>query len=623
MPQGATPLNIYQYNQDAGATGGQAAAGGLTGLAGAIIGNPQQLAQARYLGAGTAQETAQAAAQQLDNQSVQQFQGLAADPTNYTPQGIAKMMALAAGSPTLSARAAELVNASMAAQAAPGTGTGAPGSPTVQQASNFGALSGVTSYGNTPTGFTADLGNRVQVANIGAGAEVASANIGAKAAEADTAATIQGENQRTLAQVVVNGKPIDMPAVQAGATGAQYYDPAVANTNAAANAASVPVVGPGGAPRLMTTQQAIATGATPEPASSDAAAAGVFEGNVNPPSAAASVSGVPAGGLGAVMTGAIQPPSQTTGIAPVQQAALAPPPAGAQAAPQTPTGAAPVEPQAAGGPAPAPAPAPTPDQGLPPDERQQLINAVMSKFTGQAVPGSTDAAQAQQVDNLITQRLQAQSPGMMGRYAPSQDLMNPIRMQVAYLYAHDPNVRGNMQQAITQAIMNVTGAKGQNVNRDYHMFAPGTPPQLMLNDPSQIVWPQGMQVPQQYQSQGQAPGSASPMVGQGQPSGLASTIVPQANPVAPQQGQSAAAPTSLASTIAPSALAAPASASAPAPQQSGLSPQAQLMAEAQQRINAWNASGQPPAVIQQNIAAIVQRLRQLGALPSLPPGTPH
>jgi hypothetical protein len=145
----------------------------------------------------------------------------------------------------------------------------------------------------------------------------------------------------------------------------------------------------------------------------------------------------------------------------------------------------------------------------------------------------------------------------------------------------------------------------------------------MLNDPSQIVWPQGMQVPQQYQSQGQTPGNASPMIGQGAPSGLASTIVPQANPVAPQQGQAAAAPTSLASTIAPSAQAAPASASAPAPRQSGFSPQAQLMAEAQQRINAWQASGQPPAVIQQNVAAIVQRLRQLGALPSLPPGTPH
>ena len=193
---GAQPLSIYQYNQDAGATGGGAAAAGLTGLAGAIIGNPQALAQARYLGAGTAQETAQAAAQQMDNQSVQQFQGLAADPSNYNPQGIAKMLALAAASPTLSARASELINTAMAAQAAPGTGTGAPGSPTLAQASNFGALSGVTSYGNTPTGYASGLANAIQQANISAGATIGAADIGAKAAEADTAATIQGDNAR-------------------------------------------------------------------------------------------------------------------------------------------------------------------------------------------------------------------------------------------------------------------------------------------------------------------------------------------------------------------------------------------------------------------------------------------
>lgn len=566
MPSGPVPLSLGQYQQDAGQTGAVGAANAAQGLAGAIIGNPQAIAQARYLGAGTAEETAKAAAQQSDNQAVTQFQALASDPSNYTPQGISKMLATAAASPTLSARASQLIGSALAAQAAPGNGTGQPGAPTISQASNYEALSGNVPMGATPTGFQDDLSNRTGIAQIGAGATVAAADIGARAAMADTAATIQGENQRTLATVLVNGVPTSVRAVDA--PGQRYYDPGVANTQAAAAAQPTQYVGPGGIAGLAPAGVVESQGLTPEPASTDQAKAAVFAGAVTPPAAQR------APGLAGVLTGA-------PAVMPVQQASLAPPATAAQApAPGAPPGQQPG--------------APIEQPTVTPDQRQGIVNSTVAQMSGQPIPQTLNPQQTKQMDDQIADRLQQGKPVTFGSNDPSQSLMNPIRLQAAWLLNHDPNVRGNVQQAITQAIINVTGQNGQNYSQNLHVLPatlggqPGKS-QLILNDPSKIVWPDGMPVPPEYQ----------------QPSGLAGAIAPgrQTTPSAPSRGPLPGAP----------------QAQAQAQPQQGLSAPAQIMAEAQARINAWEASGQPPNVIQAQVGAIRQRLQQLGVLSAAQP----
>lgn len=568
MPSGPVPLSLGQYQQDAGQTGALAAAQGATGLAGAIIGNPQAIAQARYLGAGTAEETARAAAQQADNQAVGQFQALASDPTNYTPSGISKMLALASASPTLSARASQLIGSALAAQAAPGNGTGAPGAPSLSQASNYEALAGITPMGSTPTGYSSGLANAIQQSQISAGATVAAADIGARAAEADTAATIQGENQRTLATVLVNGVPTSVRAVDA--PGQRYYDPGVANTQAAAAAQPTQYVGPGGIVGLAPAGVVESQGLTPEPASTDQAKASVFAGAVTPPSAQR------APGLAGVLTGA-------PAVAPVQQASLTPP--GAAAA-QTSPGAA--QPGAQPG-------EPVAQPTITPEQRQGIVNNVVAQMSGQPIPQTLNPQQTKQMDDQIEDRLRQGKPVTFGSNDPSQSLMNPIRLQAAWLLNHDPNVRGNVQQAITQAIINVTGQNGQNYSQNLHVLPatlggqPGNS-QLILNDPSKIVWPDGMPVPQEYQPQ---------------QSGLAAAIAPGR--------QTAPSPRS------PGPLPGAPQAAPQAQPQQALSAPAQVMAEAQARINAWEASGQPPNVIQAQVGAIRQRLQQLGVLPAAQP----
>jgi hypothetical protein len=431
--------------------------------------------------------------------------------------------------------------------------------------------------GSTPTGYNQGLQTDIEQSNISAGATLGAANISAKAAEADTAATIQGENARALVPVKTPTGVTYMPATQAGQTGADYYDPSVANTVAQAGAAPQAYVTPQGV-RLGTAGYVEQNGLTPAPSTSDQASADILAQatNTNPNAAP------PGGGMGA--------PS-------VVNAFTSPTNAGAS----SPGAAAP-------GPVAAPSPTPTtsapPAAVLPPDERQQLINAVVSKFTGQPMPGSTDATQAADVDNLITARLQAAKPGTFGvkAYVPAPALMNPIRLQAAWLYAHDPNVRGNMQQAVTQAIINVTGANSQNISRDVHMpnwmgGQPG-PSSLDLNDPSQIVWPQGMQVPPQYAPQGQGQPQGQPgapyLPAQAQPQGMANVIAPQAQPVPLQPPAQPGA--------------------APQAQAQGMPPQ-QIMAQAQAAINQIQASSDPPQVQAQKIQMIRQRLIQMGALP--------
>jgi hypothetical protein len=583
MPSGPIPLSAGQYSQDAGGYSGLAAAQSATGLAGAIIGNPQQLAQARYLGAGTAQETAQAAAQQADNQAVASFQQQLSNPGNLTPGGISRMLATAAASPTLSARALQLIQGSYAAGAVGGAGGPAAGAPSVAQASNLGALTGITNYAQTPTGYQAGLNTDIQQSQISAGATLGAADISAKAAEADTAATIQGDNARTLVPVAgatPGAPPTYQTAVQAGANGAQYYDPAIA----AQNNTPTNVLTPGGL-RTVTTGAAEQGGLTPAQTTPAGVQATILQGATTP-----TLNQAPAaGGMGAVMSGAVQAPGSPT----------AQPPA---------TGA--------------------PNSSLNPNENAAVTNNLLAQMTGQPAQGPVDPQAAAQMDQLISSRLEAGKPVALGAdtrgsSVPSQSLMNPIRLQAAWLLTHDPNVRGNVQQAVTQAIANVTGATGGNYSQNLHVMPailggqPG-PSQLVINDPTKIQWPQGMPVPPQYatqpQSQGMpqafAPpgGAAAPAPAGAQPTGMPAAFAGAQQGTPPQ--------------AAPPAPAAPAQAAAPQGQQGQPTAQ-QIMGQAQDAINQITSSNDPPQVQQQKIQAIRQRLIQMGVLPNLPPGTPH
>ena len=110
MAQGPTPLSVGQFQADGAQAGAPAAAGGVSSLASAFIGQPQALAQARYLGAETGRAQAQTGAlTSLQNAKAQVSALLTPDPANPTASGIndpskvQQAAALVAGNPDLAA----------------------------------------------------------------------------------------------------------------------------------------------------------------------------------------------------------------------------------------------------------------------------------------------------------------------------------------------------------------------------------------------------------------------------------------------------------------------------------------------------------------------------------------
>lgn len=587
---GPTPLSVGQYQNYSGQTGVAAAGDSLSGLAGAIAGNPQARAQAGLLGAQTANQNAQTAANTQQQADLAQATALLQDPNALNdPNKAQQVGALLIKYPTQAAALGPILAASYQGNAAAG------GNISQGTADRFSAGTGVAAMGNTATGQGLDLANRTQVAGIGAGATLGAARIGANASMANEAASQAGMDRRTLTQTVdaSTGQPVAITAAQAGATHAPYYDPNVANTIAGQDSKYVPVQGPGGATQLMTNADAAASGTSPRPDSTAQVQAGIVQDALNPPppAAPAPVAQTPSS-VAQVISG-VQGPSVSPN-APVTQ------------------GAPPTAPTVQG---PADAAAPV----VSPDQRAQIVNAQVATLTGRPPPGASSVAESAALDQQITNRIQAQKPGTYWHpgNVPSQALLDPIRLQATWLHDNDPQVRGDWNSAITKAIANVAGADGSGLTQDVHDREtvggrPG-PSQVVLAPNAQIAWPKGMPVPPQYAPQAPQSGLAAAMV----PAGA------RPGPAAPAPPQAPAGGLAGVMTPPPQAPQAP-QAPAPAPQQAPVAPQAAAQpTPAAGNANVASVMAQAQAAIQAgaNPAAVAARLRSMGlALPNQPGG---
>ena len=551
---GPSPLSVGQFQADASQAGGAQAVGGLSALAGALSGQAQPLAQARYLGAETARAGAQT--QQINQQAsdLATAQRLLSAPDALTnPANAQQVGALLVKYPEQGKNLAQMIATMRAGVTAAGGQVPGGQAATDQMA----ASTGVAAMGNTPTGQALDNANRTGVANIGAnasirsagigaGATVASANISAAASRANNAATIAGENQRTGVQVLGDdGLPHFMPAVQANATGAKFYDSPLANTVAGAANKGVPVATPDGGTTMATQDQVIKQH----------------------------------------LTLAASSPAEV-------QARIA----------QTASQPAPVAPNPATAPA---SPSPNP---ITPQQNASVLAANVAQASGQPAPSASAAADAAATDAQIVSRLQKLHPVNSitgGSNIPTQGVLDPIRLQMAWLRDNGPQ-RGDANAAMTQAIANVTGQAGANLDGSRNFMPGSEKSQLILKPGANIIWPPGMPIPPQYQAAAQpaaAPASAppppSPLAGtmtqasaSAVPGGTNTPSMPGPTPVPSQP------PSSLAAGIAQAKAA-----SAPAPQapaaQQARSPAA-VLAEAQDAI----ARGADPKVVAARLSSM-------------------
>jgi hypothetical protein len=613
MPSGPVPLSGYQYQQDAGQSGVGAATAGIGGLAQAIVGNPAAIANARYLGAqtGAAQANTQQTQDDLDGRNMA-AQVMSTPGAAATPQGIATLGAAAIKSPTVAAGMAKIMGTVMAANAA--NGTQGPGGATQSQADAFNASTGNQNFTQTPTGEAQSNQTSLGVAGIGAGAteyaarEGLAGTLGAAGIAANQSNTNSIRDNATTrmddvvpTQSASGGPTIYTTAAQAGASGAGYATP----VTAAQNNSPQNIMTPFG-PRVVTTGQAETGGMTPAPTGTDQATANILAQNT-----------------GTYM----QPDTTGPGVSSGMASTFGTPQA-------TSPGATPQVGQVAGAPVQAPAPAssaPVPlGQGaVPQDQSGGIANAIMARATGQPLQGPVNPQEAAQMDQIIASRLEAGKQMRIGAATaghgsgvPSQQLMDPIRLQAAWLLQHDPNVRGNVQNAITQAVTNVVGVKGDNYSANAHIL-PGVlggqpgPSQLMLNDPTRITWPQGMPVPPQYAPQQAQAGGMPAAFGGGQGAPAPAAAPAQAAPMPQSPGLPAAFGGGQG---APAQAPSPGQPQAPSP---AANPQQVAMSQAQDAINTIRSSNAPPAQQEAAIAQIRQRLIQGGFLPAMPPGTPH
>lgn len=471
---GPNPLSIGQYNAAGAATGAGDAAGGMSQLAGAMIGNPAATAQARYLGAETGRATAQT--QQINDQQrdLATATQLLQDPNALKDPAKAQMVgALLIKYPQQAAALPGILAASMQGRLAAGDHTTVPQSA----ADQFSAGTGVAPMSNTATGQGRDLANRTQVAGIGAGATLGAARISADASMANERMSQEGLDRRT--QVMTRddkGQPVYAPAASAG--GKPAYDSAVANTIAGNDSAYGNYQGPSGNTVRATNAQGAAQGLQPRPSDPGQVMATVQQDAVRPAA----------------------PPSPPSQLA-----------------------------QTMGG-----APSPSSGTGVDAGTASQIRDAMIAQASGRPPPGASSPADAVAVDQMIVTRLKAMMPTSFGSNAPSQALLDPIRLQAAYIHDHDPNVRGDWNAAVTQAIQNVTGQGGAGLGYDQHLPSwlggrPG-PSEIIMKPGTQITWPRGMPVPPQYAQQAQPATAAPPAAG-----------AQAAQPPAPAPAQPAAA----------------------------------------------------------------------------------
>ena len=445
---GVNPLSLGEYNGVGTAGGVGAGVTGATGLAQAMIGDPARQAQAGYYGAETGR--AQAQTSQINDQllagrqAATDFAQGIVKADNGDPSQLMQALSYAARSPDVAMAIPKMIQTLYAVKARGGAGGApAPGSViTPGQADALAAsLPNGTSYQNTQTGDTAGLTNQRAVATIGAGATLGAARISADASMTNNRATndtsiintnsglrsAESQNTTNVGDGIgPDGAPRTktMTKTEAGLTHAPGYDSPVANTIAGAATAPVLVQGANG-PISVTTHTAQENQYQPLPATSD------------------------------------QQTAQTTArIAAAKPDANVPVPASLA---NTIAGA----PNAAGTPAPT-----TPGPTVGNSGTQGASNKQVGDASGAAPQAPVGAEQVGERDVLIRERLQALRPGGLfsGGNDPAPGLMDPIRLEVEHIMQTDPRYRSNLQAAVTLAVQNVAGAKGENLDFDSNFF---------------------------------------------------------------------------------------------------------------------------------------------------------
>lgn len=479
---GPNPLSIGEFNAAGAATGAGTAADGITTLGNTLAGGPVRAAQGAYLGAETGAAQAKTAATNralADGQQITSLLGPQPDGTMgiARPENVQGAAAIVARNPDVAAQFPHTL-ATMFQAAAMNTPSG---SQPAAAADRFSAGTGVAAAGNTFTGQKLDNQRALAVAGTEAGATRYSADQRLKGetynADKTYAASVYGVDHKLIptdggapTKDGVPAAPILMTNADAGKGGVRGYEPTVANTIADHMTKPVTVQGPGGTSAIVTTGQAINSGANPRPSS-------------------------PAEVQGNLVQDSLSPPKGGSPVTPEQSAAIR--------------------------------------------------EAAIATATNRAAPGQGSMADAAALDTQISKRIMALNPTLIGKNVPSQELLDPIRLQATWIHDHDPAVRGDWNAAITKAVTNVTGG---GLDQDLHFpWKPGDS-QTVLKDGAQIKWPDGMAVPPQYAQTAPAGGPspvAQALSGQNAP--------PPAAPPPPPAG----GPSPLAAALTPAAQAAP------------------------------------------------------------------
>jgi hypothetical protein len=404
-------------------------------------------------------------------------------------------------------------------------------------ADTISAGTGAQTFGNTATGQERDLANARATTGMAAAATRYSADAAAGASMTNERVRQAGENARGVTTVLINGVPTVVTNVDAGRLRPQAYDSAVAREN---------VVQGGLTARDLTTVLGGPDGKTPIQVTTteagqkhlqhyDAPKAAVIAGNDSKYTPTQD----PNSGKTVLKT---QVDAANTGVSPTAANVGEVQAREAQKAAEAPPGQT--------------APGQTP-------EETSIYRSSLAGGTLGAKPEDISAKDAADMDRLITSHIVAGNPQALGfKSTPDATLMDAIRQQAAYLYSRDPTMRNNMQAAVTQAVINVTGQHGENIRFERAVIpGSGHSSHMVLVDPGKIKYPPG--APRPAGAPALAGASALAATVSGTPPGAPPAAAPPpAAGVSPLAGAVAGTP-----PTAPAPASAPAPAAAPVPQQ--------------------------------------------------------
>jgi hypothetical protein len=467
---GPNPLSVGEYSALQNSTGAGAAAGGASGLAQTILGQPQAQAQAGYLGAQTALAQTQAAGQQQTQSALSSAaQLLQPDPANPTttgfnnPNNVAAATSAAMKDPTGQAavtlgRLLAIGHATVSrlsgspTPGAPATPGGASGVTPAQADAELPALTG-QSYAATATGDAADNANRLRTTQVSAGATLGAAQLsneashyGADQATARTLGEYYDPTDPTHTRIIV------MPTAEAGQQHLLYASP----TQSDEQHKATPTLPPGGngAVRLVPQLQAIQQGLTVAPNGSDQAEGALLTSATStpppPPTLSGTISGAPNGAPnGTPLPSSAAPNGVPANGTPLPSSAA---PNGVPAAPQGAQGAG----TGAGTNTQDPN-IPLPGSSL---TRQQVTDAIIRSKSGLPQQPPVSPVVADQEGQTITAAFQRMKPLVFGTNTVSPALKNAVLQEKQRLLNSG---RIGTDVALSQAIQNVAGPNGENL----------------------------------------------------------------------------------------------------------------------------------------------------------------